>query len=118
MKIILIFIFTFFFLNLVYAQNLKLNKNIKTDTLVVNLIQTDFNDTVLNKALSIQFDSLVDNFNKQGKKLVLKIDSTHLTNSISLTMEKIKYVSVNRSLLLTAFNLAMIGVNIIFFIAK
>jgi len=113
MKGIIIFVLTLLLSNISSGQNIVLKKEAKFDTLYLTLTQTDTIDVVLNRELFKQFDSLVNDFNKQDKRFKIKIDSTHGTNSILLTMGQIKYVTWQRNLWVTGLDLAMIGANIL-----
>lgn len=113
MKAIIIFVLTLLFSYTSSGQNAVLRKEAKIDTLYLVLNQTDTNDRALNEELTKHFDSIVNAFNKQDKKFKLKIDSTHQTSSISLTMGQIKYVTWKRNLWVTGLDLAMIGANIL-----
>ena len=113
MRRITIFVLTILYSNISSGQNLELKKEAKIDTLYLSLSQTDTNDLVLNRQLFVQFDSLINDFNKQDKKFKIKIDSSHRTNSILMTMGQIKYVTWQRNLWVTSLDLAMIGANIL-----
>jgi len=86
---------------------------IRTDTIYVTLIQNDTTDLKLRNELAAEFASIVEAFNKQPGSLKVKLDSSHTTKMIRLTMGKINYVNTKRNLLVTGLDLAMVGANIL-----
>ena len=89
-------------------QGLKLDRNLKLDTLRIWInYPVDFDSVMIAKYDSI-FDSTVSQFNESASFIVEK-DSINPNNRIIMKMESIKYVDTKRNILSTGLSLALIG---------
>jgi hypothetical protein len=96
-----------------YSQHgLKLDKNIKLDTLRIWITYPDD----FEKDLVMKFDSIferaISRFNEDAFYFV-EIDSTNPDNRIIMKMESLKYVDTKRNILSAGLSLALIGGHII-----
>ena len=93
----------------IYSQHgIRLDKNIKLDTLRIWInYPADFDNKLIAKYDSI-FDNTINQFNESASFVVEK-DSINPNNRIILNMEPIKYVDTKRNILSTGLCLVLIG---------
>ena len=107
-RIIFILLFSFTYKISVSQNVLRLEKNIKLDTLrlwVNYPAEFDAEDEVRYDSI---LNSTVNRFNEQSS-FIVKIDSTNKRKSIVLNMEPVKYVDTKRNILSTGLSLSLIG---------
>lgn len=91
----------------------KLKEDVHIDTLFVSLQFLDTADAVLQKELSIQFDTIVSVFNREEQAFTVIVDSTRNKRTINFLIGPIKYVDWKKNLWVTGLDLALIGANIL-----
>ncbi|MBL4734564.1 MAG: hypothetical protein JKY18_04335 [Flavobacteriales bacterium] len=104
-KILIILIFSFAVFCESSAQNIKLRKDCRIDTLRVSLSMASVTNKEMGNRLRTILDSIVEDFNHDETQFKLSIDSTAGRSSLHINLNAIDYVNRKRNLSFTVLNL-------------